>query len=610
MTLPRWARGGLSVVGAVLFLAASCDCQPRFKPTVSSRPASQAATGPALLIINGQVAARFLTSNGGLSPIRRAEIAAQRLNLLIESGSDYTRITGVATAAQGKIYGQTGLIFLVTGPEAKAQGSTVPALTQALARNIRYLLLMPPLKLERTAVIVPFGETRIIKVMGSLQTPFNVVSSNPEVAQAVAGDGRSVVISGVAPGDATVTVSSLEYEASAQIAVRKYAARLVPTPEAIVTGSPASSRLVETVAVAAALRSLALEPEARAVRQAPKTSPLWPGQRQSLKVRVKADGPGYLPVAGDIPVTVANLPLSRPRPTALMYSNNPERLNRYGTLFAAQLEPNSPARLLYHHQSALSASALFEVEIINTTSSDARIHVLGTTPDPIRDTVLIGYRAGQSFLRDYLNYTGAVIDVPSATKVSIYSTQLRPGDTVSGITELAMLAGESVLVHVAARPANWPKSLVGVPVPVSAADADLPISDHLYPAPIKPVEARYSVGGPWSFIRIGKEALKSSAGNSDKQLYGNYGVTYEINVNVENPTETPKTVQVLFEPSAGIACGLFWVDGEIIGTTHRKPPEEVRIASYRLQPNERKSVLIRTIPLSGSNYPATILVRS
>jgi hypothetical protein len=145
-------------------------------------------------------------------------------------------------------------------------------------------------------------------------------------------------------------------------------------------------------------------------------------------------------------------------------------------------------------------------------------------------------------------------------------------------------------------------------MPVCNGDGNLPISDHLYTAPLKSVDALYQVGGPWAFIRIGKEAIKGLS--AAKSLYGNYGVLYEIRLNLENPTSASRTVEVLFEPSAGIASGVFWIDGQTIGTTHRKPPEEVPLAKYRLSPNAKRSILIRTIPLSGSNYPATILVRS
>jgi hypothetical protein len=93
-------------------------------------------------------------------------------------------------------------------------------------------------------------------------------------------------------------------------------------------------------------------------------------------------------------------------------------------------------------------------------------------------------------------------------------------------------------------------------------------------------------------------------------LSGNYGVIYDIKIRAENPTSAVRTIQLLFEPAAGPASGLFIVDGKLVGVRTVSPPDEVPIFAFRLGPGQVKDISLRTMPLGGSFYPATIIVRS
>jgi len=66
----------------------------------------------------------------------------------------------------------------------------------------------------------------------------------------------------------------------------------------------------------------------------------------------------------------------------------------------------------------------------------------------------------------------------------------------------------------------------------------------------------------------------------------------------------------LFDPSAGLASGVFIIDGKFVVTKHVQPPSEVPLASYQIKPGETRDVRILTVPLAGSSYPATLVVRS
>jgi hypothetical protein len=136
----------------------------------------------------------------------------------------------------------------------------------------------------------------------------------------------------------------------------------------------------------------------------------------------------------------------------------------------------------------------------------------------------------------------------------------------------------------------------------------LAFSGHQYPEPVRKLTEEYSADGRWLFIRVGKHAIPDSA--SERVLDGNYGVLYDINLTLSNPTSDTKNVKVMFDPTAGIAGVASIIDGQFYGKSHVVGTRELPLASFRLSPGERRQVRVNTMPLAGSNYPATIVVRS
>ncbi|MGC4044369.1 MAG: hypothetical protein QM758_11275 [Armatimonas sp.] len=68
---------------------------------------------------------------------------------------------------------------------------------------------------------------------------------------------------------------------------------------------------------------------------------------------------------------------------------------------------------------------------------------------------------------------------------------------------------------------------------------------HVYPKPGKKISAKYSVGGNFVFLPIGRSPIAAAEG--DEVLAGNYGVFYDITLQLENPTEKTDDVRLVFE---------------------------------------------------------------
>lgn len=562
--------------------------------------------------INGQVAVRFQASNGSLSAAERARITADRLTNLANSGANLRAVFLKSEKWQARVMVGESLICIVTAADAKAARTTAAALGGSWVRNMRGLLAMPAIVLSDKQLVVPLGETRRVYVSGAATGAISPVSQNSSVATAGAGtDGRYVQVSGQSVGQATIEVVVEGERALVDVWVRKYAGTVARATTAEVTGAPCPRHLIEYAARQAVLRQAVLEPGAsiRVEGLDGADRALQPGLTREVKAKVTMQGEGYLTYSGQATVQVHNSVIPRDQVGELFYSNNPERLLKYQTLFAGKLEPGKATRLLYHHQNAVGKRTKLVVEIINSGPAASAFRVTKAASGPMIDTVLVGYLAGGAFLRDEHANATVVERVAPQSRLILVADMLGHLETSSGILQIKQTEGSDAHIRVSALPPDSEEAQVqvGAVVPAPAMIA-MQMSDQVYPKPAKVLEAGYVVGERWAFIPIGRHAITDTA--AQKKLYGNYGVTYDIKVKVENPTNQTKKVSVILEPSAGLASGVFIIDGEFVSQKYAKPPSEYPLASYQMKPGETRNVRIVTVPMAGSNYPVTLVVRS
>jgi hypothetical protein len=486
-------------------------------------------------------------------------------------------------------------------------------LASGWVKALRGLLSLPPLSLEKSSLLIPLGEARSVRFKSLLPAPVAVQVSDSSVVSAEAA-GDTITVKALTLGNADVVLSSGEFSQSLPVQVRKYSAYPVSgVQKAFVTGSDVPQSIINRAVADSAYGMVRLEAGAKIVAVEAKPGALAPrkGSPVSVPVVVESSGDGLIPtrIAGSVRLESADIPPADP--ARIMYSNSPERLLKYGSLFTGKTEGAGDAvRLLYHHQNMIRSDAGFVIDIVNPSDVIATVHIIEGISRPMVDTFDVGYVAGLDFLRNRQNGAGRVVDVPARSRRVIVSQLVEKVNTASGILDLHQLSGEPVGVRVMAKPrlAMLEQDLPERPVSVEGITlADMEVSDHVYPGPVKNVDAKYTAGGQWIFVRLGDDALKHP--ELGVSLDGNYGVTYNINTVVENTLKTPLAMEVLFEATAGEACGVFLVDGDFKLVKHLNPPTEAKLARFRVGPGEIKKLSISTVPLSGSFYPATLVVR-
>lgn len=390
------------------------------------------------------------------------------------------------------------------------------------------------------------------------------------------------------------------------VRVAKYAARLAGEAAAAVTGNPAPAHAISEAVKAALRATLLLEPGAWASLNpwVGEAAPLALGRMAAVPVRVSAAGEQYLSYHARPTVPVRNEQVPRGPADLLMVSNSPERLRSHGLWFEGRLGDLQSARLLYHHVNDAGVDSELLVELWNLGPSRSRVQVIAGTGGPTRDESWAGHRAASNFLGNRAGNVGWIVEVPPDTAVPVLAHSISSGATSSGLLELRALGAANLSVRLYLAPRRSER----MARPITEYLESPLLGQWHYPEARRRVSATYVVGHDWAFVTIGSEA---TAGMVEGDLLaGNYGLIYDITLDLFNPTAEEARVVVLLEPAGGPARATLLVDGQQVETALLRADSQAEVARYQLAPGERRRVRIETMPEGGSNYPVRLVARA
>lgn len=555
-----------------------------------------------------------VTFAGPQSAVRAATLA--RKLAAIQPNSVSSGGTGRAATLRAN----DRVLVTVTLREARRLGSTPGALVQRWAAAINRSLALPELRAERDRVRIPVGGVAEVALVGSMarKAPISV---SPGAGVTVVREGATLKLRGARAGEARITLTGKSSTLVLAASVEPYAVNFPQNLQVTVTGNTAAGAMVSDAVRGAIFTRLRTVPNARVEIDPVRIGDLPLGERRQLSVPVSVSAPGAFPAKGEVTVQVANVPLATRPEAELWYCNDPENVDRPTHLFRGTLQRDRPVRLLYHHINTGTSGLILRVDLVNLTNEPARIAITPGDSVPDRNPVRAGFVAANAFLDDWLLNSAEIIDLPPRSTVPISLRRLGPQETSSGLCTLRVLSGSAVEVF---SRATLPSPLLdrgGQPlnsptpwreVPVAAYDGSLDgvvasASGLVFPQPFREEEFRYEVGGRFAFFRLGERAIPRADGG--KPLDGNFGVIYRVRAVAANRTDRARNVEVVYESSAGYNGAIFRVDGTPLRVFPLQPKQEVRLARFRLEPGEERSVSILTLPLSGSSYPATLVIR-
>lgn len=575
----------------------------------------------AQLVVNEVPILTIRTSYRSLGPSQRAANAAIVL-ASHQAGQTVAVSRSQGTAPEWVLMLGTRRLLAITAAEAKAQASSPQELAMKWAEELNQALALDPIVLSQESSILPPDKPMTLKALGRLARKA-VVQQNPPGLFTITRRLGEIIATPTGIGAGTISLAFGPYRSEAVLKVLPYAAQLPLRLEAKVVGNPAQPEDIRLAAITALRRRAGLEPGARVNFSPPTPAPIPAGSRGTVRIPVRIEANDRYPAVGEAVITVESIRTSQPQESELWYSNHPENVAFPQRLYWGSLKQDQPIRLLVHHKNV--SSQPLDIAYVLANPNDGPVEVamnMGDGP-PDKNPTLVGYLAGEQFLRSWRKQSGEVLQLPGKSATLVMLRRVDPQITMSGLAKLHLLtkgAGPVTLIGEAVGanglPVAWrllsrAEAPWSYSQPLEAASLNWKLDGepmHVYKPPRREESFTYEVGGRFNFIRIGEKAIPGGQ-NSDAALLGNFGVQYFLEGTLANPTNRPVKVDVVFEASAGYSGAIFLVDGEFLPARLLQPKQEFLIARRTLAPGGRTRISIQTIPLSGANYPATIIVR-
>ena len=504
----------------------------------------------------------------------------------------------VKAAAPGvhELRGKGTTLVTATRQEAAAQKSTPAGLAQGWAKRLRELVSSPYVAYATAAVLqVPVGETRAVRIGGTAASAPQVAVEPADLATAELRGG-SIVVRALRAGNGELRLSTATATAVVPLRARHWAA-IVPSMVSVPLTAPLKPNEWPEAAKAALACAVRAQPSADVRVAFTSLSPA------DTAARLVATAPDCLPVSTIVRLEGVASERRLPLPRRVWVSNYPERVREPAALLRDRLAAGDAVRVLWHHVNNSSGALWFSVRLWNLGEAAVTFAWSGAVSGPGRDEVYAGHVAARNYL-DLLNRGAALVtSLPGRSWVELASVRTRPGEIVSGVGSLALLAGEALIVEVVAHAAP----------PLPACRSITTIPDHLSRlsrfdfAGVVETQASFAAGDPWRFIRVGHIPTANDEG---KLLHGNYGVLYWIDLQISNPTTERTEVELAAHAPGGAARMVLLLDGQLLDTPLLNPTAYYLIHRWVLKAGESRRVVVGTMPQAGSNYPVALILRT
>lgn len=593
---------------AASFLAAELACQPGAPAWAvstflfSAQPGEPSQTH---LLVNGQP---VLTVAGNQSA-KMVQSLASQLALAADRGITSDEIQAVPTGDTLTLVAGPLLLVKVDAELAKAHRLTKWGVAGPWVKALRTVFGQPYLAVKGDQVVVPVGERRSVRVLGSAVGPIQAGGYDGgliEVSPEQDGDERMFSVYGKAPGRTGLLFACGDLVLGLQVWAAEYAGVIDQPVIAEVTGHSIPKEVLREAARLSLIQAIHPRPGAQwRIGGMRLTGGAPPAGAVAQAVQtVLIEGPEYLPVKQEAMVTVKRDNLPPAKADLLLFSNNPEQLRAFGLWYSASLPAGRQTRLVYHHENRTGATGELVVEVANEANSPARIQVVQGTGRTSADSMWVGHVAARTFLRRQRHDIGYLLDLQPGQVLRPVIQQVRPGHCASGIAEYRVISGSDVSLRVRLAPS-------GSNTPLGTAEQ--------YPRPPQPalwafpeaerkIEATYTVGQRWAFISIGRRPAVGLL--PQQRLLGNYGVVYDIRLTVDNPEQHEVDLELLLTAPSGVARGIFYINGKEVESPLIRPGEDAILHRTPLPAGRSRTFRVLTIPESGSFYPVILVARA
>lgn len=299
---------------------------------------------------------------------------------------------------------------------------------------------------------------------------------------------------------------------------------------------------------------------------------------------------------------MSNLDWQPPSAALAALSDHPEKVDHTGGLFFGGLTELRPLQFQYYHLGLLQGSEpRLSLIVTNPGSEEALLHLRTGVGKPSLDYFSTGHGNNLEWFRTGLQSRGEFFHLAPGAAAEVFTQELPYDHVVSGTLGLTLVSGPALQFALVAR---------------SSAAQRLPLNNLLkegdvhsrgfYPAPYQSIERNFRWGDPELNIAVG--AVRQQTFSGVKELRGDYGVVYQAQVHLVNPTDRERTFQLSFNPRGGAATATFLVNDKVVEVAKTEAFEKRAFYTVKVPPQSQDSLELKTVPEGASSYPVRIVV--
>ena len=267
-------------------------------------------------------------------------------------------------------------------------------------------------------------------------------------------------------------------------------------------------------------------------------------------------------------------------------------------------QTNQPVRLLLHHVNYAGSLLALSVTLVNPSPLPVQVQVIAAVAGPSEQESEVGHLAAMTFINRLTRNDGYIATIPPTSAITIVRTIFPQHHTVSGLVQLQVLSPGQLTVRVSAQyPGQGGGVMPAADFPPSAVFGDYEyLTTHIF------YQGRYLVGDNWLFMPLGEVAVP--AVRPGQNLGGSYGVTHEYEMTAQNLTAHTAIIVLMVDAAGGpgrlaYSLGYSWQETDVL-----RPMRTVTLLRFTLPPQQSRTIHLRAIPESASNYPMRFILRA
>lgn len=507
------------------------------------------------------------------------------------------------------IYWGDAVIIVVDDYQAKFNKTTPNLLAARWKANIITAISKNPLRLSKGNITMPVGEEQRVTVKGSGKFELKISFDSSMLDVFVDAGNEEVVIKAKAAGTSKIVLKKGVFSGVIKVVSKDWAGKIIPSVEKWVTGSPVPPDIQLFAALSAVDEAITLLPGSTyTIKENPKiVSSMEKGSERYVSVPIFIEGKGYFPVDGNVRIKLINKDISIDDPAVLMISNRPEELEESGVLLRERFGKDKPIRLLYSHKNTSSVKRRLWITLKNVSRKPVKILVIKAYGGPDKYEVQAGHKAAVRYMEYQRIKAGYFMEIPSKGTVLLDEYDIPPNFTLSGLCNLQVVEGEEVELEV--KNFDPGKENAGMLKIIEEPFDPFKIHPHgVFPLPTIRIEKTLVIPGQDAVVEIGKWPwlIDSSTGEPNT---GNYGVLYNIKMQIINKLPHSVRVGLFFKPKNGTSLGSMLINGDLVETGIIRIGEEYKLKDFELKQGEMKNVEITTLPEASSCYPVDYIFR-